>query len=118
MKRYLLVDLNSDYKEVKDYNELKDLLIETIQEDLLMNNENYDIVRDCSDQLIKMAKEKSTPEWVFERLNSYCYKVIDLLTLQRDLDDIKDYFLKDNKGYVGDICETIDRINREVNKYE
>lgn len=116
MKQYLIVDLNSDWKELMDYKEIKKLLISTIQEDLLVNNGEYDIVKDCSNDLIKMAKEDYTSEnWIKEKLESYSYKIIDLLDLQRDLEDVKGYFL-DKQDYVGAICETIDKINKEVNK--
>ena len=49
-----------------------------------------------------------------EELRNYSYKVIDLLELQRDLEDIRSYFLN-KKEYVGNVCETIDKINKEVN---
>lgn len=112
-KQYLIVDLNSDYKKIMDYKELKSLLIDTIQEDLLMNCGEYEIVKDCSDELIKMATQDYTPEkWIIDMLEGYSYKTIDLLELQRDLEDIKGYFL-DKQDCISDICETI---NKEVNK--
>ena len=97
MKQYLVVDLNSDYKELMDYKELKNLLIDTVQNDLLMNCSEYDVSKDCSDILSKLAKEDFTREdYIKEELFSYSYKVIDLLELQRDLEDCKNYFTNES----------------------
>ncbi len=114
MKQFLLVDLNSDYSELMDYKGLKDLLIETIQEDLLMNNGEYDIAKNCSDKLIKIAKDYSSEPWIKNELLSYSYKVIDLLDLQRDLEDLKQHFEKDY--FTNAFSEVINKINNEVNK--
>lgn len=115
IKQYLIVDLNSDYKKLMDYKELKSLLIDTIQEDLLMNCGEYEIVRDCSDELIKMATQDYTPEkWIIDMLESYSYKTIDLLDLQRDLEDMKQYFYKDTTK--NEFETVLEKINEEVNK--
>lgn len=109
---YLVVDLNSDYKEKMDYKGLKELLIKSIQEDLLCNVGEYEIVKDCSNELVKMAREEYTPlKWITDLLESYSYKVIDLLELQRDLEDCKEYYMKDDSFNV-----VIETINKGVNK--
>ena len=109
---YLVVDCNSDWKEKMDYKDLKELLISSIQEDLLMNYGEYEIVKDCSNELVKMAREEFTPlKWITDLLESYSYKVIDLLELQRDLEDCKEYFMKDDSFNV-----VIETINKGVNK--
>ena len=105
---YLVVDCNSDWKEKMDYKGLKELLISSIQEDLLMNYGEYEIVKDCSNELVKMAKEEFTPlKWITDLLESYSYKVIDLLELQRDLEDCKEYYMKDDSFNV--VIETINK---------
>ena len=115
IKEYLVVDLNSDYKEKMDYKGLKKLLIETIQEDLLMNNGEYDIVKDCTEELVKMAREEYiSPKWIRDLLESYSYKTIDLLQFQRDIEDCRQYFEKDNPCSVFELVGNI--INKEVNK--
>lgn len=119
MKQYLVVDLNSDWKELTDYKGLKNILINTVQNDLLMNCNDYDVSKQCSDILCKMAKEDYTGKWIKEELESYCYKTIDLLDLQRDLEDSKTYFIKESNKpcdipTVFDVVLKI--INDEVNK--
>ena len=114
MKQYLVVDLNSDWKELTDYKGLKNILINTVQNDLLMNCNDYDVSKQCSDILCKIAKEDYTEKWIKEELESYCYKTIDLLDLQRDLEDYKQYITIDRKYNEFDVV--IDIINKGVNK--
>lgn len=114
MNRYLLVDLNSDYKEIMSYKGLKELLVETIRDDMLSNHEDYDIVNNCYKDLEKMIKEDISMNWLSERLESYSYKIIDLLNIQYDLDDIRQYFEK--QYFTSAFNEVIDKINDEVNK--
>lgn len=120
MKTYLVVDMISDYKKIMDCNDIKDLLIEHLVRDIETNIRAASLEEAMLNNvyvLEKLAREKDTPlEYLEKQLEEYSFKVIDLLQLQRDLEDIKDYFLTDNKGYVGDICETIELINKEVNK--
>lgn len=122
MKNYLIVDMMGDYKEIMDCKDIKDLLIEelvrAIEIEISINEESLE--KNVLDNVIvleKLAREKDTPlDYLEKQLEKFSFKVIDLLQLQRDLEDVKDYFLTDNKGYVGDICETIELINKEVNK--
>lgn len=116
MKQYLIVDLNSDWKEKMDYKGLKELLINTIQNDLLMNCNEYDISKYCSDMLCKIAKGDYTEKWIKEQLESYCYKIIDLLDLQRNLEDVKEYFAPNKETILVNFNTIINKINEEVNK--
>lgn len=120
MKNYLIVDMVSDYKKFMDYKDIKDLLIEELVRDLKTNIGEITLEQAMLNNvyvLERLAREKETPlSYLEKQLEEYSFKVIDLLQLQRDLEDVKDYFLTDNKGYVGDICETIELINKEVNK--
>jgi hypothetical protein len=89
-KQYLVVDCMSDFKEIRDsYESLKDLLVEVVQNDLLMNCSDYDISKSCSDVLCKIAKRLDTFDWVKEELERYSYKIIDLTKLKYDLEDFK-----------------------------
>lgn len=107
-KRYLVVDLNSDFKEEMEYKDLKRLLIDVIVEDLLMNCGEYEVVKSCTEDLEKLAREDFTSEkWIIENLLSYSYKVIDLYDLQRDLEDCKQYFSNENEFNI-----IIEKINK------
>lgn len=111
---YLLIDCYSDTKELKNYKELKELHINEIKNDLLDNYTEREIVVCDTDTLAEYAKGKMpTMEDIKENLESYGYKIIDLLDLQRDLEDMKQYFEKSYHSSAFD--EVIAKIN-EVNK--
>ena len=115
MKRYLLIDCYDDTKQLKTFNELKELHIEEIISDLIDNRDSFDIVRIDADTLGKYAKGKvPTLEEIKDNLAAYGYKVIDLLDLQHDLEDMKQYFEKNY--YTSAFDEIIEKINSEVNK--
>lgn len=114
---YLIVDTMSDYKALADYKDIRDLLIEQIVYDLKTNMSEVTLETSMLNNLgllERLAREKDTPlSYILEQLESYSYRVIDLLQTQRDLEDIKQYWLANDK-YVGDICEVIDKINKGV----
>lgn len=114
---YLVVDMNSDYKEKMDYKGIKKLLIETIQEDLLMNYGEYEIVKDCTNELVKIAKEEWIAEkWIIDLLESYSYKVIDLLQFQRDLEDLREYYAPNKDTIAINFNTILDIVNKGVNE--
>ena len=117
MKQFLLVDLAGDYQDIMSYKDLKNMVVDHIVEDTLDNLGDESIVRTNTSLLEEMIKKETTMSFIEEELRCYSYKVINLLDLQRDLEDIKSYFLN-KKEYVGDICETIELINKEMNKNE
>lgn len=117
MKQYLLVDCMGDYKEIMSQKELKSMVVDHIVEDTLENIGDEGIVRNNVLELEKMIFKEPTMKNIKDLLESFSYKTIDLLDLQRDLEDVKGYLLN-KQDYVGDICETIDKINNEVNKCE
>lgn len=112
MKQYLLVDLMSDYKELKDYEGLRQLLINYVVGSIHENIGMEDILVNDIKILEKLAREKApTLDYIKEELLGYSYKVIDLLDLQRDLEDMKQYFKETSKEF--DVV--LDKINKEVN---
>ena len=114
---YFICDIYCSSKEgmIKNYKELRELLIEEVIDNLKNNRQDNDVVVSCTGILETIAKGKDSVKYVLDNLEGYGWKIINLLDLQRDLEDIKSYFL--GKGeYVGAICETIDKINKEVNK--
>lgn len=116
MKQYLVVDLFSDSRWLMNYNDLKDLLIEQLEQDTRENHEDYDIVNNNLKVLTKLAREKENLNYLTEQLLSFSFKTIDLLELQRDLFDTKDYFDYVKKEKVETFNDVIERINKEVNK--
>ena len=117
MKQYLIVDLQGDYIELASLNDIKRLLISEVREDTFNNYDERDVVEGNVKTLCSLASDDMTLKQMEEQLKFYYYKIIDLLQIQRDLEDIKCYFLDKNK-HVENVCETIDMINKEVNKNE
>lgn len=117
MKQYLIVDLQGDYIELASLNDIKRLLISEVRDDTFNNYDERDVVEGNVKILCSLASDDMNLKQMEEELEVYGYKIIDLLDLQRDLEDIKCYFL-DKEKYVGAVCETIDMINKEVNKNE
>jgi hypothetical protein len=105
-----------DCSYLKSEKEIKEFLIDELGDDIERNVDEPDIVMEDTKALMKLARDKMTLKEIIEELLTYQYKVIDLLKLQRDLEDVKNYFLDEHKEYVGNICETIEQINRMVNK--
>lgn len=116
MRDYLLVDTLCDYKETKNYKELKERLIELVINDTMeCGINNKDILENNIAILSRLAREDFTSlDYIINELESFSYKTIDLIKVQRDLEDIKDYLLG-NEKYVGNICETIDLV-KELRK--
>ncbi len=97
MSEYLVVDIYGDYKEIMNYKGLKQLLVEELARDTKDNYKEWDIVSINVDMFSKLANEDFTSiNYLTEQLEGFGFKVIDLLELQRDLEDIKIYF--GNKG--------------------
>ena len=96
-KRYFLVDLYSDYKEFMDYKDLRVLLIERIVDDVRSNKNELEIVTNNFDLMTRLAEEKFTRlDFIIANLKDFGYKVIDLMELERDLEDIKQFVGYDN----------------------
>lgn len=114
---YLIISMIDDYCHyLKNENETKRFLIDELGDDIERNVHEPDIVMYDTGLLMKLAYNTLPLNKIIEELGTYQYKVIDLLDLQRVLEDVKNYFLDDHKEYVGNICETIEQINRMVNK--
>lgn len=113
MKHYLLVDCNDDYKELKSYEELKQYITTIIKDDVIYNSCENSVVEKGVNLLANIITNNTLGE-VKKALEWYGYKIIDLLDLQRDLEDTKQYF--DKNYYTSAFVEVIAKINDEVNK--
>lgn len=122
MKNYLIVDCMGDYTELADYKDIRDLLIEEIVQDIRENIGDKSLEKETLDNIYlleRLAREKDTPlSYIEKELECYSFKIIDLLSLQRDLEDVRGYFLNKN-NYVDDVCEdVIDKINKMIKESE
>lgn len=117
MKSYLIADCMGDYTELADYKDIRDLLIEEIIQDIRNNIGDKSLEKETLDNIYlleRLAREKDTPlSYIEKELECYSFKIIDLLSLQRDLEDVKGYLLN-KEHFVGDVCEVIDTINKVI----
>lgn len=113
---YLVYDCYDDIRNGKINNrkQLKDLWASEIFDDAMNNIDDNDIVLACLCDLRDLVKDKMTDKQIFGGLESFGWKVINLLDLQRDLEDVKGYM--ENKCFIGGFNEVIDLINKECNK--
>lgn len=94
---YFIVDLQSDYKAFADIKKIRNLLIEVLYDDTLSNKSDEDIVMQNLKTMRRLAEENCTSiNFLESELGSYGYKIIDLMQLQRDLEDIKQFVGKEN----------------------
>lgn len=119
---YLLVDLMSDHKTIKDYKGVRDLLIDNILNDLRTNMSEPTLevsMKSNLDVLERLAKDKDTSlNYIEKELEDYCFKVIDLQQLHRDLSDFQQYAenqVSDAK-YIKNIDTVLDMICESINK--
>jgi len=111
---YLIVSMIDNWcSYLKTEKEVKRFLVDELGDDIERNVHEYDIVMEDTGLLMKLAYDKLSMKEIIKELETYQYKVIDLLELQRDLEDVKRYFIDNNK-YVGNICETIDEIEEVI----
>lgn len=113
---YLLVDCMSDYKEIGDLKTIKDLLIVDLVEDIFNNVDERDVVEGNVKVLKKLAMNTMTLSEMKEELNCYSYKIIDLLQIQRDLEDLKNYFAPNKEPITISFDTVINTINKGVNE--
>jgi len=92
MKRYLIVDCMSDYKEIMDIKGIKELLIEEVTQDINNNSDERDIVEGNIKILKKLALDTMNFKEMEEELGVYSFKIIDLLKIQMDIEDCKQHF--------------------------
>ena len=96
MSNYFIVDTQSDYKSFADIKNIRNLLTEILFDDAISCKDDVDIVIQNLRIMRELAEhENISISFLKSHLESYGYKIIDLLELQRDLEDIKQFVGKD-----------------------
>lgn len=94
---YFIVDLQSDYKAFADIKKIRELLIEVLFDDAYSCKDDADIVIQNLRIMRELAEhENISINFLEGHLESYGYKIIDLMQLERDLEDIKQFVGKEN----------------------
>ena len=116
MKRYIVCDEYSDYKNISDYKDLKKLLIDELKRDTFENCEQ-DIVENNFKVMEKLALEDYTDiNYLKEQLMGFGWYVMDLIQLQQDLSNFQTYKHGAGCPCIPHDCieETLEMIDREM----
>lgn len=111
---YFICDIYCSSKEgmIKNSKELRELLIEEVIDDLKNNRQDNDVVVGCTGILETIAKGKDSVKYVLDNLEGYGWKIIDLLGIQRDLEDLKNYFAPNKEAIAISFDTVINKINK------
>lgn len=91
---YLVCDVFDDIKYGKLYNfkQLYELLVDEICEDLKGNSQDYDIVKVCTEQLEKLAKNNLvTEKYIIDNLQGYGWDVFNINSIEEDIKIIQNF---------------------------
>lgn len=118
---YLVCDIYDkiEYGKIYNFKELYELLVSEIVEDIKANTNEHEIVKVCTEQLGKLAKNNLVNEnYVIENLESYGWDIYNISDIKDKLNILKDFYgknamedfnkvieiLSKNKG--GDVSES------------
>lgn len=115
MKNYILYDEYDEFKTPRSYEELRELLIEELQESIFencgTNEEDYDLIKDNVNLLSELAKNNSY-SLVVEQLKGFGWGVLDLSILSNMLTTFQNYYHRESPIIPNDyIEETLKAIN-------
>lgn len=117
MKQYLVFDVYDNGRNgiLMNYKDLRNLYIEELKQDSFDNYSEKEVVVSNIKELVNLAQSDNLPRFddLENYLESFGWKIINLLQTKNDLESVKHYFL-DNNEYVGNICEAINNINEVI----
>ena len=92
---YLVSDDYGDFKEIMNYKQLYEMLVDEILRDTLENLdfESKDVMNLNIKQLGKLAKDTSIVDekYIIDNLKSYGWSVMNIFDIQKSLNDIREY---------------------------
>ena len=94
---YLVCDIYDkiEYGKIYNFKELYELLVSEIVEDIKANTNEHEIVKVCTEQLGKLAKNNLVNEnYVIENLESYGWDIYNISDIKDKLNILKDFYGK------------------------
>lgn len=108
---YLVSDDYGDFKEIMNYKQLYEMLVDELVADTKNNYEEYDIIKLNVEQLGKLAKNNLVNEkYIVDNLQSYGWHVLNILDIQDGVNQLREYVARkstDVKAF-DDILKYID----------
>lgn len=98
---YLVSDDYGNFKEIMNYKQLKELLIDELIRDTRENIdfENKDVMELNIKQLGELAKDNIVSlDYIKDNLKSYGWSVLNILDVQKGLNDIREYVARKSTG--------------------
>lgn len=92
---YLVSDNYGDYKDLMNFDNLRNLLVEELERDIKENIDEKDIVKNCVAELVSIATEKRTDlNYIKDLLSSYGWYIQDMVKLQRDINNLREFIAR------------------------
>ena len=89
---YLVSDNYGDFRELMNYKEVKDMLVDELVEDTIENYDDKDIVKSNVELLSKMCKNDTMDiNYLIDNLQSYGWHVLNVFDIQKGINDIREY---------------------------
>lgn len=88
---YLVSDDYGDFKEIMNYKQLKELLIDELINNSKENHQEYDFIKYNLEVLSDIAKEKASYDEIVNELQSYGWHVLNILDIQKGVNDLREY---------------------------
>lgn len=111
---YLIMDNYGDYKEIMNYKQMYNLLIDEIVEDSKENYNEYDIITNNLEQLSQLAKDDFTNEkYVIDNLQTYGWTIININDIKKALNELREYAAR-NTNDIKVFDEIIKYIDEEL----
>lgn len=115
---FLVSDDFGDFKEIMNYKQLKNMLIDEIVRDTKESTDSFDkdIICNNADMLSKLAKEDFTSlEYINDELSAFGWYVQDLSNLRRDLNNLNEYLHRTDTKVKEELKENINKIDSIIN---
>jgi len=119
---YFIFNVYGDIKngKIMDYKGLRNLYIDELYQDTIDNCSEREIVVYNAKEFVNLAQSDTSPNVndLKDYLASFGWKIIDLLEIQRDLEDLKNYFAPNKEPITISFDTIINTINKGVNENE
>ena len=104
--------------KIMDYKGLRNLYIDELYQDTIDNCSEREIVVYNTKEFVNLAQSDTSPNVndLKDYLASFGWKIIDLLEIQRDLEDLKSYFAPNKESITISFDTIINTINKGVNE--
>lgn len=88
---YLIFDEYSEYTDIRNYKQLKELLIDELEEEISNNADDKDIIKNNFKIMRDLTSDKFNDDLIIKELKGFGWNIIDLTDLKNNLMIYKEY---------------------------